>query len=708
MVEFIPLDASGLSDSYSFEADGEQPLVTIEEKKDSIEISYVFPGFTMAEDDQTIDGKQMPFREVGISGAGFVSESGKPLLPSFGRFVQIPANCDYEFKVKQGKTKDFPELLITPAQEEATDAEGEEYEYDAQAYSKDEFYPANVAEVTGPFDMDDYKVLSVHVRPLQYNPAKNLLRGCGNITVVIKLRPKEEPDKDDEGVYPLIDPEANKEGFGNLMLNPGRNITERLEGIDPPMRIPIQPIVRGAEFIIIYDDKLKVPASRLAEWKNMRGIITETVSINSVGNTVAKIKAYIRGRRGMLFSRLRYVLLFGDVDKIVTEETGNTTDHYYYTRKDSTGGSDCVIPWVSGGRIPVSTEAEGNTVVDQIIKYEKNPPCDPEYYRRMTFAAYFQDDSPQDGKANRGYMLTMEGIRKHLVAQGFDVDRVYVTNNPNPQLFKDGTPVPQEVKDAIVDGDTATDMLISATSEGQLIIGHRDHGGDTGWAHPSFRSSHLPAILSHYQSIFYSINCLTGRFDANPTDSFAEAILQMDGGTPSLIAATELTGTFRNDSMMKGLFDSMWPGVIPTFPGTTASYPMKYNRLGDILNYGKSYLLVSHGTNSGVRSHFEQYHVIGDPTLQLWGALPIYVNLSAKIWWRKLIITLSSCPKGTSITIWYRGRLLKRISPSSTRITIPIRDLRLSSPTPGMPGRHRVSICFAAPGCRFTQTWVRL
>lgn len=709
MSKFLLLDASGLSDAFDAKIHGEQAVVTIQEKKDILEVSYIFPGFSISDDDQEVDGKLLPFKEVGISGAGFVSESGKPLLPSLGRFVQIPSNCDFDINVKQSKPVQFADLLITPAQEAAIDDSEGEFEFNQEAYSKDGLYPENITKVSGPYDMDDYKVLSVHVRPLQYNPAKKLLLGFSNITVVIKLSSKKVVDKEETAEHPFADPATNREGFGNLILNPRRRISERVTITrSPHVSIPLKP--RGPEFFIIYDESLKKPAQKLAEWKNMRGLITETVSINKVGNTVSKIKKYIRDRRKLILSRLRYVLLFGDVGNIVTEETvGNTTDHYFYTKNDSSSDSDCILPWVSGGRIPVGTEKEGMSIVDQIIRYEKRPPCDPEYFRRMTFAAYFQDDAPQDGKANRAYMKTMEGIRGHMTTLGFDVDRVYVSNNPNPQLYKDGTSVPQEVKDAIVDVNIATDMLISDTSEGQLVIGHRDHGDDDGWVDPPFQINHLEGIMSPYPSIFYSINCRTGRFDANPMDCFAEAIMALEGAAPSLIAATEYTGTWRNDSMMKALFDAMWPGVISTFPGTTASYSIKYNRLGDILNYAKSYLLVAHGSNSGVKNHFEQYHVIGDPTLQLWADEPLSVNLRASISGNTLYINTSTCPKGSVLTIWYRNSLLKRIEPSSTRVTISLRDLKLLTPREPqpVPMRRSTSICFSAPGHRFVQVKLR-
>ena len=379
---------------------------------------------------------------------------------------------------------------------------------------------------------------------------------------------------------------------------------------------------------------------------------------------------------------------------------GSTTDHYLFTRHDASG-SECVLPWVAGGRIPVTTVEDADTVVDQIVRYERTPPCDPEHYRRMTFAAYFQDDHPQDDKADRAYMLTMERIREHLVGLGFDVARVYVSNNPAPKRFKDASSVPPEVAASIVDGGTATDLLISELSEGQVVIGHRDHGMDTGWAHPALLDTHLKGVHSSAPSLLYSINCRTGRFDAVPHDSFAEAALKMDGGPPSLIAATENSGSWRNDSMMKALFDALWPGVIPTFPGTTASYPVRANRLGDLLAYAKSYLLVAHGVTGGVKHHLEIYHVIGDPTLEVWDEVPRAVRLRAWRHGRQLRVWMSECPAGAVVTVWHDGELVKRIEPRFTSLTLPL-PRRSAHRLPG-PRGEQVSVCFGAPGHRFTE-----
>jgi hypothetical protein len=707
MKEFKSLNPTDLPESFDAEIHGAEAMVTVEESKGRIVVSYAFPGFYLSDDVQYVEGEKISYKQVKIPKAGFLSESGKPLLPSLGRYVQIPFNCDFAFSVKKGDPIQFDDILVLPAQEELTDdpEQDQPFEYDKGFYSTDELYPSEVVEVTGPSEVDGYNALLVHVRPLQYNPAKRKLMGFGNITIEITV--SEAKEVSDE--YPPSDPELNREGFGNLFLNPARRVEERLEL--GPGRVTFPPIRRGPEFLIIYQNTYGDEAEKLARWKNMRGLSTETVSIDKIGNKVDKIKAYIRNRRKVIFSRLRYVLLFGDADMIACETIPggtfgtNVTDYYYSTPRDPAGPSEYVMPWLSTGRIPVRTSEEGGDVVDQIISYERNPACDPEYYRRMAFGAYFQDNSPQDGRANRKYMKSLEGIREHMVTLGFDVERIYVSNNPNPQEYIDGTPVPIEVKNAIVDGETATDMLISTTAEGQLMTAHRDHGGPNGWSHPPFSTEDLDAITSEYATMFYSINCLTGKFDlTGPTESFAEKILRMKGGSPSLIAATRVSGTWRNDSLMKALFDAMWSGVLATFPGSTASYPVRYNRLGDILNYAKSYLPVAHsGDPAGIKDHLEIYHVIGDPTIELWRAVPITIDMRATMKNNYLYITLSTCPTGGVITIWYKGKMLKRIKPTSTHIKVSLRDISLA---PYIPMRRALFVCFWAPGHRFRQVYV--
>lgn len=191
MKEFKSLNPAGLPESFDVEIHGKEPIVQVEELKGRINITYTFPGFYLSDDSLDVEGERISFKGVKIPKAGFLSESGKPLLPSFGRYIQIPFNSDFKFTVKKGKPVQFDDVLLLPAQEELTDNPDEEhtFEYDKDFYSAEEFYPRDIVEVTGPFEVDGYNTLLVHVRPFQYNPAKRKLIGCGNIAVEIVVTP---------------------------------------------------------------------------------------------------------------------------------------------------------------------------------------------------------------------------------------------------------------------------------------------------------------------------------------------------------------------------------------------------------------------------------------------------------------------------------------------------------------------------------------
>jgi len=175
------------------------------------------------------------------------------------------------------------------------------------------------------------------------------------------------------------------------------------------------------------------------------------------------------------------------------------------------------------------------------------------------------------------------------------------------------------------------------------------------------------------------------------------------GGAPSLIAATELSDSRLNDRMMEALFDAMWPGVLSTFDNT-AGFSLKYHRIGDILNYAKSYLLTEFdpdnedARNDEIRNHFEIYHLIGDPTLQLWTDEPVNLTLDAYIKKHILFINLNICPNAAVLTVWNNERLIRTIRPTGTRVSLPLDNI-----IDREESTQDLTVCFSAPGCRFVE-----
>ena len=95
MAGLKPLNARGLPEGFDLEQHGEKPIISLSIQDKTLRLSYVFPGFSFADHSRSGDAGDQSTKaayphEVGMAGTGFLSESGKPLLPSFGRFLQIP------------------------------------------------------------------------------------------------------------------------------------------------------------------------------------------------------------------------------------------------------------------------------------------------------------------------------------------------------------------------------------------------------------------------------------------------------------------------------------------------------------------------------------------------------------------------------------------------------------------------------------------
>lgn len=727
--------------------DGIEPIVGIKEKKggNGFILDYTFPGFWFYYEDKNefnIDDQRICFTQIKIPKAGFINEIDKPLLPSFGRYLRIPesytfgpvtnietnrTNLDVLKKETEGaiRIKRSEYELSDEWNRACYDKDYEEdYFYDffieTESYPKDE----DIVKVTGPYIIDGCNSIIIHVRPFQYkNPKLADIVFYDSIKFDIVLKPDDKADSRQEN------PDCHEVASKNLFLNPGAETRMRF--------VPPKPEIDETELLIIYNNSsfLK-PIQKLRQWKEKKGLKTEIVSIEDINDqektddTIRNIKKYIRFRRGAYLSKLRYVILFGDVDDIPPED-GVNSDYYYSAPRDP-DGLEPVLPWLACGRIPVKEikdkkngYSEADSVVDQIINYEKNPPQNESYYKEMTFCAYLEDSAyywqkrrgKTDNKDSSNYVKTMEDIRDHLVNNhGITIDRIYEEEEgAEIEKFCNGSDIPTHVKKQIVDGPTAKKKVIEAVLGGQLIIGHRGHGSASKWRFPEFNPKGLlkkiprkgkDPQINVKPSIFFSVNCLTGRYNRK-SDCLGELLLKSDGAAPSLIAPSRSSNTWLNNSMMKALFDSLWPGILKSFHDQ-GGRALKHSRLGDILNYGKTYLLIAQ-SNSGAKTkrHFEIYHVLGDPSLELWKDIPKPVNIRAHIKENNLVVELlgNDCPEESVVTICSENptdfKVHKRMRLEGNRMELPLHAI-----FPDSFPENGFSVCFHAPGYLFSDSFV--
>jgi hypothetical protein len=403
-------------------------------------------------------------------------------------------------------------------------------------------------------------------------------------------------------------------------------------------------------FLIITHPDFEAQANLLAQWKKQKGIKTKVITTDITGGTASEIKSYIEAEYNN-FS-IDSVLLLGDAEFIPTNyqtthpyhgiETG--TDLYFAT----VAGAD-YIPDISIGRIPVDTSAEAETVINKIVNYEKNPVSDPNFYENITVGAYFQDRRkwtpasgwiPPDGYEDRRFVLTSEEIRDFLLAEGYNVDRIYTTEpsitptNYNNGSYNAGTPLPVELlrANSFPWNGNRTDVS-NGISSGRLIVNHRNHGADrndgypfTGWGDPYYDHTDISTLTNgELLPLVFSINCETGWFDGETDayttrnfESFSELfLLQPAGGAVGVIGSARVSYSGYNDDMAKGFYDAIWPNFMSGYGSGSPIY-----RMGSVLNYGKIYMSTVRGEGIIRKTEFEEFHYFGDPTMEIWTDIP--------------------------------------------------------------------------------------
>lgn len=614
------------------------------------------------------DGKQ--YTEMAVPGLDIDSSNpGQPNVPVVRRILAVPQGAEVRVVgVKNSVAKELSEVLLLPAQPEAVDAAHQQtqpgdddkpapetfmdkpFTINDKAYASAEPFPAQIATVQRLGRVRDLDLVQLTIATGQYIPAKRHLALFDKVYVEVKFEggkggflPRERMNNPfDNHAQPLYE----------LALN--YKIVEKF-----PFPGDILPnICWGYEYLVITDPAFRPAADSLRTWKIQKGISTKIVETGAdagdAGTTKEQIQQYIRNQFNNCIIRPSYVLLLGDAEHINpfyrnTNSGGDAGTDLDYALMDNAD----IMPDLAIGRIPVDTLDQANTVINKIISYEKSPPFAPAYYRSLSFASYFQccrNDVADNGRDVRSFLETSELVRDELTGLGYTVDRIYTTNtgyepdyvtagrDTTPRKYRNGAALPAAIAPGsgfAWDGDN-TDV-VNAFNAGRFLVFHRDHGWSGGWGDPGFTTSNIDSLTNNGKpSVVYSVNCASGFFDNETSGGnvnglyWAEKLLRYDnGGAVGIIGDTRNSPTWANSALARGLFDATWTGVVPE--GGAASI----RRLGDILNYGKSYLAGQVGvaqtagsvSQTSANDDIILYHVYGDPTMQMWTSNPWFIKL---------------------------------------------------------------------------------
>ena len=555
-----------------------------------------------------LEAESETFQRIRVPSAGKTADIGFPEMPYIGRFFAVPHNADIELHVTWLDSLVLPGYNIWPAQEPIPDLDGA-----AVPFSKDEeFYggrgsfPTRETGVSGIRSVRGVHTALIGVFPMRFLPESGSIHVYTRFRVEVEFIGGSGYFIEDRLRSPYFEPL-----YAGMLLNYPALGQYAERG---PVRDD------EAEFLIIVPDGFEAAVEPLATWRTKSGLQTMVKSLSDVGGNASGIEQYIHDAYTMWETPPSFVLLVGDADHIPTNYrythpyhgslTG--TDLWYFTVDGDDEFAD-----IHHGRISVE-DLSGTAVLNKILEYEQNPPTG-QWNNHVFLAAYEE--------YGRYFTIVSDMIFDYLTSIGYDCDRAYEAGTPP------GT----------------TQDVIDNFNVGSFIVNHRDHGDTDGWSHPSFTITHLPQLANgDMLPVVYSLNCLTGYFDAETDqsggtfESFCEELLRKPvGGAVGVIGATRVSYSGYNDELVKGLYDAMWPDFDPGYPGVISDnpWPSPTYRQGIVLNFAKWWMYDKYVLTNGAgypwspdptttRCEMEMFHYHGDPFFEIHTAEPTAMVIS--------------------------------------------------------------------------------
>ncbi|MCK4312071.1 MAG: hypothetical protein KAW88_04985, partial [Candidatus Cloacimonetes bacterium] len=378
---------------------------------------------------------------------------------------------------------------------------------------------------------------------------------------------------------------------------------------------------------IAWADSIKV-------FRTKQGILTTVKTTTEVGgNNAYAIENYINDAYANWDPAPAAVLLLGDHGT-----TGNTvvspiysgfvSDHIYADVNNNMM-ADIIL-----ARMTAQNPTHLETMVTKVLNYERTPPENPNYYDNPVTAMGYQSD--------RWFQLCSEiingfweyGLGKNPVREndGYPNGQAppsWSTNQNTYMILDHFGPnglgyVPATPSHLTDWGGNAT-RINNDINSGAFMLQHRDHGEETGWYEPSYHISDLSGLQNEDLAFVFSINCLTGKFNC-AGECFAEAFHRytyndQNAGALGIIAASDVSYSFVNDTYVWGMYDNMWTEFMPEF-GTT---PESRGILPAFANAAGKYFLQGSGwpynpQNKAVTYYLFHHH--GDAFTTVYSEMP--------------------------------------------------------------------------------------
>lgn len=603
------------------------------QSSEGVTITFSIDQFTLT--DKLINGDNL--KTIQLPGNFLPNNFGAPDLPGSGKYIAIPAGASAKLKINNIRTESFTNIDIAPAPRipKVTEVGPLDYQKDMSIYSQNVFYPVKPVSLSSPQKIRGVDVVLLGITPFQYNPVTKELIVYRDIEVEIEFNGGNGQFGDNRLRSRWWDPILKDALFNSSSLP---TITYSSNNSK------IQSDTSNFEYIIICpDDPIFIQwADTIRIWRTRQGIISGVMPLSTIGgNNANVIESFIDHAYNNWTIPPSAILFLGDYgtsgnNSIISPEWNNycISDNLYA----DVDGDD--LPDISTARITARDTAELAHMIGKFLSYERNPPTNQAFYDNPVTAMGWQTERwfQLCSEIINGfweYGLGKNPVRENAIYSGTPGGTW--STNANTQIIVDyfGPTglgyIPDNTAHLTDWGGDAT-RINNDINSGAFMLQHRDHGGVTGWGEPDYSNSDLAGLTNNDLVYVFSINCLTGKFN-DGNECFAEAFHRHQYGALGIMAATEVSYSFVNDTYVWGMFDDMWPefmpaygappthsdNILPAFANSAAKYFLQqsswpFNPQNKEVTY---YLFHHHGDAfSTVYSEMPQYlTVVHDPIL---------------------------------------------------------------------------------------------
>ena len=403
----------------------------------------------------------------------------------------------------------------------------------------------------------------------------------------------------------------------------------------------------GCDYLIITPDNpaIKEWADTLRNFREIQGIITKVMPMNAVGaNNPDSLKAFLHHACETWNPTPTAVLLLGDyatdstqgiVSYALTDHPDGSAYEPYMADNKLVDFNNNGLPDIVMARMPAANGTEAHRMVQKTIEYERHPYDDEYYYSHATTAMGYQ--------RSRWFQLCTEIIAGYLENNGKFVthingihqgtpDSVWSTGQRTEQVLDYFGPyglnyIPATMSH-LTDWNGNANMISQAIENGTFLFIHRDHGTYQTWGEPEYFNWNINSLHNDKLTFIMSANCQTGDFSygADTTDCLAERFLRVNNGAVAIIAASQLSYSYVNDTYVWGFFDYLYPDFMPDYG--PQSFDFQYPAFANA--YGKYFLQQSSFPyNASMKPlTYNLFHYFGDAYLQLYSEVPQHLTIT--------------------------------------------------------------------------------